>query len=442
MSKRSRDKATLRASHSLSPMSYDLGFANLTAGDDNGSIESNISNAQTDFRYLYRNLATYFLVWYLAVVIVAGFFGAAFCLLFLSFSRLFPKMILIWLISICVGDLMILLLDALRMGLKIWVRWDIRDANVVACRMHNFFSNYFFYFSAYMQTCMSLQRLYFVCRPLQARSHLTMRRVTIAWAVVVLALALPHLPYVMVWHIADSGDCEPTDVWYYYVTTLLDLSLWGIIPLVFMTLSTFVISIKIFSFKDAFAAASDDRSQSLGPPRHSLRPGRRHGGNDNAGHVTKLLVAMNLFYMVTTYPLLIYLMHLNFGLQNKVGITIPQPVHKFYYYLLRSLCYLNSSVNWVFYCAAGKLFRRRARLLLLRFIFCRLCFRRNGDSSHGCATGWDSSQIPLNSRTARPMYTTAGGGECASAVLPRGQPFRFPPPGRAAKPRQESPAEL
>lgn len=441
-------------------MSYDLGLFNFSAGEDNSSLETNSSYGGKDFRYLYRNLAKYFLVWYLAVVIVVGFFGAAFCLLFLSFSRLFPKMILIWLISICVGDLMILLLDALRMGLKIWVGWDIRDTNIIACRMHNFFSNYFFYFSAYMQTCMSLQRLYFVCRPLQARSHLTMRRVTIAWAVVVLVLTLPHLPYVMVWHIGDSGDCEPTDVWYYYVTTLLDLSLWGIIPLLFMTLSTFVISIKIFSFKDTFSTASDGQSLSQGQPRHSLAGGgRRHGGSDNAGHVTKLLVAMNLFYMVTTYPLLIYLMHLNFGLQNKVGVTIPQPVHKFYYYLLRSLCYLNSSVNWVFYCAAGKLFRRRARLLLLRFIFCRLCFRRPGDSSHGCGPGWDSSQIPLNSRAGRGMGAGGGGGggdsssdrltyatrlpsNCGSAVLPRGQPFRFPPPGRAAKSQEDSPADL
>nr|CAH8832266.1 unnamed protein product [Trichobilharzia regenti] len=68
--------------------------------------------------------------------------------------------------------------------------------------------------------------------------------------------------------------------------------------------------------------------------------------------------------MASTYPLIIYLMLLNFLLHS-----VDEDVHKFVYYLSRSLCFLNACSNWIFYCASGRLFRSRIRQLIRRFLY-------------------------------------------------------------------------
>ncbi|VDP75683.1 unnamed protein product [Echinostoma caproni] len=91
--------------------------------------------------------------------------------------------------------------------------------------------------------------------------------------------------------------------------------------------------------------------------------GQRHGATDNAGHVTRLLICMNIWYMISTYPLMIYLMFLNFIIED-----MDRDIHKFMYYLSRSLCFLNACSNWIFYCASGRLFRQRIKQICRRFL--------------------------------------------------------------------------
>ncbi|VDK41925.1 unnamed protein product [Dibothriocephalus latus] len=60
------------------------------------------------------------------------------------------------------------------------------------------------------------------------------------WICITLLLLLPMLPYPIYWRVINN-DCDPLDSNAFYVTTLNDLIIWGIIPLMGMTISTIVI---------------------------------------------------------------------------------------------------------------------------------------------------------------------------------------------------------
>ncbi|KAK4473437.1 hypothetical protein MN116_002807 [Schistosoma mekongi] len=465
--------------NSLTVSTFSVGL-NSVNFDFTSSIDG--TNSSGAYKYLYNNLKRYFLTWYLPMVIILGVVGTVFCLVFLFLSRLFPQNMLIWLVSICIGDFLILSLEGIWMLLKVWYNYDIRDNTNFVCVLHTSLSNYFFYWSAYMQSMLSLQRAYLIIRPLRARnSGPNMKWLFRLWLMISLCLALPMLPYPLYWRVIN-GDCDPISTDLFHVTTLNDFVIWGLIPLIGMTSSTVIICWNIFRLRKCFRESTsaislhehernrkfkesgvstavyylraNDLTTSLRKRANSLsvsesalnfrtksqyeilssihkhisihnitdhpikltekfnpqtniripnsfnsrrtfaakgkamsvdqitkcfkplsNSGTRHGTADNAGHVTRLLICMNIWYMASTYPLIIYLILLNFLLTN-----VDRDVHKFMYYLSRSLCFLNACSNWIFYCASGRLFRSRIRQMARRLI-CQIRFRHSNQRS-------------------------------------------------------------
>ncbi|VEL35677.1 unnamed protein product [Protopolystoma xenopodis] len=411
----------------------------------------------TYWEILYNLVADYYLCWYLPLNIGVGLLGNLFCLIFLSRSKMFPKKVRIWMLCICTGDSLILLTDALRMYIKIATKWDMRDVNTPICRLHNFLSNYAFYWSAFMQTGLSLQRLYFVISPLSARIHLPLSKVVAIWFLLTFLPIFPNLIFLLFWHIGQ--DCEPYDASYYKVTSICDLVIQGILPLAAMVLSTVMIAARMHQECETAtqrlnAAGAkkvaplepvppiDARSSSAGgmngaqfgsslrsrtslinnslsikePSEYSVATGQRSYVSVDVGagshlpeqtqvgakaasrrdnqslRITRLLITLNVFYLITTFPLFVYLAYLN--MWHRVGATIPQPLHRTIYYVLRSICFLNSSCNWIFYCIGGQVFRKHTRKLVCRFVFriqvtchqvCRHCCL--GDTSLAGADG-------------------------------------------------------
>lgn len=383
------------------------------------------------YAHLYDELCLYFLNWYLPTTIVIGAMGTLFSLFFLFYSKLFQSSMLLWLSSICISDFFVLILEGVWILLKVWFKFDIRDQNDVICKVHKFSSNYAFYWSAYMQSALSVQRAYLVFKPLHARGRGGVsKRHIIAWILISLVLIIPVIPYFIYWKVIN-GDCDPTVEGIFYLTTLCDLIIWGIIPLLAMTVSTAVISLNmakrgntfkkrqpnttnwkrrlsLFSGSEVVSitqrrnlsispltfirSRSNSTSQALSArildqlqqqqqqqtdlvtshtERSPLQLKRqlteqsssRHNAPDNFGHVTRLLICMNIAYLTSTFPLLIFLMFRNFS-----GVTVDPDLHRFYYYLFRSFCFLNSCTNWIFYCLVGKLFREEAKNII------RVCF--------------------------------------------------------------------
>nr|VZI19198.1 unnamed protein product [Spirometra erinaceieuropaei] len=368
---------------------------------------------------------------------------------------MFQANLLLWLCSICVGDFFIIAFEGVWILLKVWFRFDIRDLNDGICVFHKTASNYFLYWSAYMQCALSVQRAYFVFRPLRprARSSVSWQHMLI-WVAITLFLLLPMIPYPIYWRVINN-DCDPLDGNAFYVTTLNDLIIWGIIPLMGMTISTVVIcwnmaqaaknlscqpSIKaakpwngaestdsktrwmsrtsvtstsssaLFSTKfrrntigsALFTTKTQDHLQrpfaaqkrttvasnhssfighlqqaslgtvgelkrsssvelsNFGSSRNVDANSVRHNATDNTGQVTRLLVCMNICYLASTFPLLIFLMFRNFS-----SIHVPPDIHRFAYYLCRSFCFINSCTNWIFYCLVGKRFRQQAKRIIL-----------------------------------------------------------------------------
>ena len=171
-------------------------------------LVTNISNAH-DFP-LYNALCHYFLSWYLPLVICVGIGGTGFCASFLCQSAsVFPRSMVLWLTSICIGDLLILLLEAVWLMGKTSFNWDLRDSLDVVCATHTFFSNYFFYWSSYMQCAMSLQRAYLVLRPLQAHCRkISWNSLLATWLTISICLLVVPMPYMLFWRVRN-GDCDP-----------------------------------------------------------------------------------------------------------------------------------------------------------------------------------------------------------------------------------------
>ncbi|TPP58315.1 Rhodopsin orphan GPCR [Fasciola gigantica] len=207
----------------------------------NGSELFETLTQNTTYAYLYDGLKKYFLQWYLPLVIALGFLGSAFCLVFLTRSHIFPKNLRIWLISICIGDFLILAMEGVWMMLKVWYGFDIRDVNDALCVLHITFSNYMFYWSAYVQCFVSMQRCYLVLKPFRVNSRLlSAKNLLLCLLLVSLFLVFPILPYAIYWRVID-GDCDPVNDEIFRLTTVFDLVFWGIIPVLLMTTSTVII---------------------------------------------------------------------------------------------------------------------------------------------------------------------------------------------------------
>ena len=387
------------------------------------NYSSTINTTQIQpYAYLYVELCIYFLRWYVPATIIVGVMGTLFCLFFLFCSKFFQSSMLLWLSSICIGDFLILILEGVWILLKVWFKFDIRDQNDVICKIHKASSNYVFYWSAYMQSALSVQRAYLVFKPLHARGRGKMSKGHfIAWTFISILLIAPVAPYLIYWRVID-GDCDPTDRDIFYLTTLCDLLIWGIIPLLAMTVSTVVICLNMAKLGNEFRKKQNvpqknsrkllaftesevtgfRRSRGLSTPsfifmrskpdsegqnlssqltnqlqdlemvesqvdlqqnrlqrQQTEQSSSRHNATDNFGHVTRLLICMNIAYMTSTFPLLIFLMFRNFS-----GVEVDPDLHRFCYYLFRSLCFLNSCTNWIFYCLVGKLFREEAKQIL------------------------------------------------------------------------------
>ncbi|KAL5104421.1 hypothetical protein TcWFU_002563 [Taenia crassiceps] len=207
------------------------------------------------YAYLYEELCIYFLRWYLPATIIVGTMGTLFSLFFLFCSKLFQSNMLLWLSSICIGDFFILMLEGMWILLKVWFKYDIRDHNDLICKIHKASSNYALYWSAYMQSALSVQRAYLVFKPLHARGRGGIsKKHVVAWILISLILIAPVAPYIIYWRIID-GDCDPTDRDIFYLTTLCDLIIWGIIPLLGMTVSTVVICLNMAKLGNKFKRA-------------------------------------------------------------------------------------------------------------------------------------------------------------------------------------------
>lgn len=420
------------------------------------------------YAYLYEDLCRYFLTWYLPSTIVIGSLGTLFSLFFLFCSKLFQSGVLVWLSSICIGDFLILMLEGVWILLKVWFKFDIRDQNDVICVIHKASSNYALYWSAYMQCALSVQRAYLVFKPLLARAHGSVsKRHIAAWITISLVLVIPMTPYAVYWRVID-GDCDPTDRGAFYLTTLCDLIIWGIIPLLGMTVATIVICLNmarvgkhfrkrhaptpkiarklavviqpagaLYNSRGQCAASQSMPSLAIGRSKSTTavetlstriivqmapnafgengenllrytpcqlqrqpteRHVSRHNAPDNFGHVTRLLVCMNVAYMTSTFPLLIFLMFRNFS-----GVNVDPDVHRFFYYMCRSFCFLNSCTNWIFYCLVGKQFREEAKNILR--MGCGLQRRRStriASTQSGKAAPVPVVPTPIVSRHASP----------------------------------------
>ncbi|CAH8484944.1 unnamed protein product [Schistosoma curassoni] len=377
---------------------------------------------------LYDYLCKYFLIWYLPIVITFGFFGSIFCLLFLLYSKIFSSNLLIWLISICIGDFLILITEGIWMLLKIWYKIDIRDYNNWLCIIHTSLSNYLLYWSAYMQCILSIQRCYLVLYPLKIKSKwISLTKLFIYQIIISILLIIPILPYPLYWQIINN-DCDPINEKIFRLTTLCDLIFWGLIPVFVMTTCTGIICRNLLArnkFTNKTIQSKMKMNQSNNHNHnnyyycssHSTRNisdlckihypedteihihnekkscyseslilnqeniltinnqtirsmndirttselnKRKYITQDSHTHVTPLLLCMNFVYMASVCPLLIYFLYLNF-----IVDSIDNNMHKFLYYLFRSLCLLTTCTNWIFYCVAGKKFRDRTKQLLL-----------------------------------------------------------------------------
>ncbi|CAH8465833.1 unnamed protein product [Heterobilharzia americana] len=320
------------------------------------------------------------------------------------------------------------MMEGIWMLLKVWFKIDLRDYNDWLCIFHTSLSNYFLYFSAYMQSILSIQRCYVVLRPLRVKSKsLSLSRLLIYQGVISSLLILPILPYPLYWRVID-GDCDPVNEKLFRLTTLCDLLIWGFIPVFVMTTCTGIIFRNLFirhkfvkstfqknikmsnnqsswsytststsnlckhSYQSEYAShmktlshsenlllcqetvfnSSDHRTSFINDIR--LPPDvnqRRYISQDSNTRITPLLICMNLVYMASVCPLLIYFLCLNF-----IFKSIDSDTHRFFYYLFRSFCLLNTCTNWIFYCVAGKMFRDKTKQLLIS-----LCHTRK-NSTH------------------------------------------------------------
>ena len=295
------------------------------------------------------------------ILLVCGTIGNVLSVVVLSRKSMNTSVSSAYLLGLSVADLLVLHVGLLRQWLRYLTGFDIRTASNLLCKIHWWLLYVTLDLSVWLLTMVTIERVISTFKPFSTRILCTQKRaqvVIISVLMIVLAIN-SHVLYGMERTIVSSGNetvsyiCGPTGSYVYFfsmVWNYIDLCKFSLIPFVILTLSNFCIIYKV---------VSNNRKM-----KRQVVPSTAAATHKKTSAMSKLLVTLNIVFIVCTAPVCVYLIGEPYWIPKDVprNIQLEDP----WWALVNILMYINNASNFILYCLSGSKFRRELQKLFKR----------------------------------------------------------------------------
>ena len=330
----------------------------------------------------------------LPMLLILGTVGNVLSIIVLSRPSMRKSVSTTFLLGLSVADLLVLYVCLMRDWIR-YMKGDIRNASTWTCKVSFWLQYAFLDFSIWLLTSLTIERLVSTFQPFANRVICTKwhaKRIIIYILVVDLIvhchflfgmeLRQEHRDGILVY--ACGPATEGYETFFKYAWHYIDLALFSLIPFFILLISNIYIIYKLVSKKRKLTAKSPTMMTSLAAQKTSS--------------MTKLLVALNIIFIVTTAPIDIYLVCKPYIIPNDIptGIEDMDP----WYAFVKILMYINNSVNFILYIASGSKFRQE-----LKKIFQELLHRYQSVALSSQTSPRSTQNTPSHSVIERATYT-------------------------------------
>ncbi len=296
-------------------------------------------------------------------IIIFGTLGNLLTLVVLR-SKLFCRMPSCFILSaLALADIAVLNTGLMRH----WIfaltdyKLDIRNLNVVSCKLHVFLTYFTIHVSAWTLVLLTLERLFSVAFPFRAKTmqgkvRLTVRLIWMA-IFVLLAGTNSHIFFTVDFRYHNITEGYPPCHHHDYKDLWKTNGIWPIVDILVSTIVPaiviFVSNILVIWYKGRLMR---DNSTNSGLRVHT-------GDDSNSTSVTCMLIGISLLFLLTTTPYGIF----SLGVKYWPSETPQDRFNKrLTFSVLFLLVYCNSSLNFVMYCLSGVRFRRALMAVVCR----------------------------------------------------------------------------
>ena len=252
-------------------------------------------------------------------------------------------------IALAVADFGVVSTGLLRQWIIALTRYDIRMASTSSCRVHNFLTYLTVSVSSWSLAIIAIERTICVCNPLRCKEIASRRRIYIAWVVCFLLIFGVQSNFLWTYDIYYTSycmmDCTATAEYDSFhnggVYEWLDLVISSLGPFGVILPCNVIIITKILK--------SRARRQAMSSVKNSK----------GISSTTIMLTVTSVLFFILTAPMAFFLLVMSY-----LGSTLTDFADiDFMYTIFYILFNLNSSINFLLYCASGTKFRRTLRAM-------------------------------------------------------------------------------
>ena len=293
------------------------------------------------------------------VLLILGTLGNAFSVVVLTRKSMRRRSTYFYLTVLAVTDTVVLYVGLLRLWLGELTGEDVRNTTDWACKVISFFGYALSDFSAWLIIAVTVERWLAVCLPLRATRFCTREkavRVVIALFVILLLINCHFFWTVHIVHIPHGEDfiphCEAADQFRTLIDGVwpwMDAFIYSFLPFVtILLLNTLII-------RKVLRAKHNRRVLQFCGRGKTLEVQQPFSATDS-GRTTIMLLTVSFSFLVTTLPMNVTLIATRFLAPNiqDLGVMV---VYRLVRTIMELLMYVNHSINFYLYCAAGRKFR-------------------------------------------------------------------------------------
>ncbi|XP_060564598.1 probable G-protein coupled receptor 139 [Ruditapes philippinarum] len=297
------------------------------------------------------------------ILLFLGSIGNCLTIIVYTKSSLKTTAMAVYLTALAVSDIIALYTGFFTEWLTIAFDSNIKNYKSIGCKIHSWFLFTSVQFSAWVITIITVERVICVWFPFRARRVESKRcaKIVVACLCVMLMILNSHALYGMV-HIFDMEPIFPScaalseDYHYFFqnIWPFIDSTVYCFVPCSLIIIGNSLILYKLKQKIPHFPTSELEhcdfrRNLKVARERKSLFP---------------LIFCLNTVFVLTTAPISIYQVALNFTHVFDIEIHSVKYNHRFLCWtILLMVMFLNHSINCLLYCFTGAKFRREIVLI-------------------------------------------------------------------------------
>ncbi len=339
------------------------------------------------------------------ILVILGTFGNIFSFIILKRKAMLKFSTYYYLMVLAVADTLVLFIGLLRLWVGELTGYDLRDQGDWLCKLTNVIGYTISDFSVWLIIAVTVERYIVVCYPLKAASFCSTpraRKVILALLFFLFMLNLHFFWTVQVVYFKHKGEYIPRcaggpqheelveEIWPW-----VDAIIYSFLPFaMIMLLNGLIIRQVVLAH----------HSRCVLQPPNNVGYTQRRPSNEGSTRLTAMLLTISFAFLLTTLPMNI--VNIATAFWNRKYLSDMALVSKFKLArtITEMLMYINHSMNFFLYCAAGQKFRHQ---LVWMVCYAKRTYNLSWNSDHSQNSKMESIRIhTLKRRSQGDMYAT------------------------------------